>query len=141
MPAEQANDNVQNIAVQGWAGTLAKCSVCHGVTPTLPGPHGILATELKETGGKIPAVTHLDAVYPNPASTEAHVGLLVKEEGKIKVEVFSSTGQYIETIFSSQTTRGTYIIDFNTRNLANGKYTCVMQTGKSKDSKSFIVTR
>ncbi len=141
LPSEQANDNVQNIAIQGWAGTLAKCSVCHGITPTLPGPHGILATEISETGEKIPAASHLDAVYPNPAGVEAHVGLQVKEAGRIKVEVFSSNGQYIETIFSGQTTPGTYKINFNTKNLANGMYTCVMQSGKAKDSKSFIVTR
>ncbi len=36
-------DNVQNIALQGYAGTLNKCSVCHGVTPTDPGPHGVTA--------------------------------------------------------------------------------------------------
>jgi len=144
LPTEQANDNVQNIAIQGWEGTLSKCSVCHGVTPTQPGPHGILAseiTEIKETSGKVPALTHLSAVYPNPASTVAHVEMQVKEAGSIKVEVFSSTGQYIETIFSGPATAGTYKIDFNTLNLSNGTYTCVMHSGKSKDSKSFIVTR
>ena len=141
LPTEQANDNVQNIALQGWSGTLSKCALCHGITPTSPGPHGILATEIKETGGVIPSVTHLEAVYPNPASSEAHVGLLVKEVGSIKVEVFSSTGQFIETIYSGQTTPGTYKIDFSTKNLGNGMYTCVMQSGKLKDTKSFIVTR
>ena len=34
-------DNVQNIALQGYAGTLDKCSVCHGYNPTGPGPHGL----------------------------------------------------------------------------------------------------
>jgi hypothetical protein len=141
LPTEQANDNVQNIAVQGWAGTLAKCSVCHGVTPTLPGPHGILATGVEEISGNIPALTHLNTVFPNPVSSIAHLGLEVKETGIIKVEVFSSTGQYIETIFSAKTTPGEYKIEFNTENLANGVYTCRMQAGKLKDSKSFIVIR
>ena len=36
-------DNVQNIALQGYAGTLNKCVVCHGVAPTAAGPHGIMA--------------------------------------------------------------------------------------------------
>jgi hypothetical protein len=43
LPSGQANDNVQNIALQGFAGTLKTCSVCHGVTPTGAGPHGIFA--------------------------------------------------------------------------------------------------
>ncbi len=43
-PSREANDNVQNIALQGYAGTLNKCSVCHGITPTGAGPHGVVAS-------------------------------------------------------------------------------------------------
>jgi hypothetical protein len=43
LPTVIARDNVQNIALQGFAGTLSDCSVCHGVTPAGAGPHGILA--------------------------------------------------------------------------------------------------
>jgi Dockerin type I domain len=39
-----ARDNVQNIALQGHAGTLDKCIVCHGIVPSGPGPHGILVS-------------------------------------------------------------------------------------------------
>ena len=141
LPTEQANDNVQNTALQGWAGTLKKCSVCHGITPTLPGPHGIMPTGIEDISGKVPEVTHLNAVYPNPASLMAHVGLEVKENGSVRIEVFSSNGKYIETIFSAPITPGVYKIDFNTGNLSNGLYTCILQAGAVKDSKSFIVTR
>ena len=37
-------DNVQQIALQGFPGTLKKCEVCHGVAPTGAGPHGIFAS-------------------------------------------------------------------------------------------------
>ena len=40
VPSSEARDNVQNILLQGYAGTLDKCSVCHGYTPSGPGPHG-----------------------------------------------------------------------------------------------------
>ena len=43
LPSGVARDNVQNIALQGYAGTLNKCQVCHGVTPTGAGPHGLFA--------------------------------------------------------------------------------------------------
>jgi hypothetical protein len=42
LPSSQPNDNVQNIALQGHAGTLKDCTVCHGVVPTGAGPHGIV---------------------------------------------------------------------------------------------------
>ncbi|MFH2034972.1 MAG: dockerin type I domain-containing protein [Candidatus Zixiibacteriota bacterium] len=41
VPSGEARDNVQNIALQGYAGTLNKCEVCHGVVPDGAGPHGI----------------------------------------------------------------------------------------------------
>lgn len=43
-PSRIARDNVQNIALQGYAGTLNKCEVCHGVVPTGAGPHGLYAS-------------------------------------------------------------------------------------------------
>ncbi len=42
-PSIHANDNVRNIKLQGHAGVLAECSVCHTTTSTnyLGGPHGM----------------------------------------------------------------------------------------------------
>jgi hypothetical protein len=41
VPSGEPRDNVQNIALQGYAGTLNNCVTCHGVVPNGPGPHGI----------------------------------------------------------------------------------------------------
>ena len=43
VPSTQPNDNIQNIALQGHAGALDDCSLCHALAPTGPGPHGLLA--------------------------------------------------------------------------------------------------
>ncbi len=43
LPSGNDRDNVQNIALQGYTGTLNNCSTCHGVTPTEAGPHGLFA--------------------------------------------------------------------------------------------------
>jgi hypothetical protein len=45
-PSSHHDDNVQNIALQGYAGTLQECGVCHKsktVTTIMNGPHGIHA--------------------------------------------------------------------------------------------------
>ena len=41
LPTIQPNDNVQNIALQGHAGVLNDCLVCHSQPPTGAGPHNI----------------------------------------------------------------------------------------------------
>lgn len=45
-PTVQPNDNLQNTRLQGFAGALRKCSVCHSVAPSGPGPHGIIDTSM-----------------------------------------------------------------------------------------------
>jgi hypothetical protein len=45
-PTVEGNDNLQNIRLQGFAGTLQTCSVCHATPPTSPGPHGIMNTQV-----------------------------------------------------------------------------------------------
>lgn len=42
LPTVNERDNFQNIALQGFEGTLRRCELCHGVVPTGPGPHGIM---------------------------------------------------------------------------------------------------
>jgi hypothetical protein len=42
LPTSNARDNVQNIALQGFEGTLRRCELCHGVIPASAGPHGIM---------------------------------------------------------------------------------------------------
>ncbi len=39
-PTREANDNLQSIALQGHAGTISECTVCHSSVPGGAGPHG-----------------------------------------------------------------------------------------------------
>ncbi len=52
LPSREANDNLQNITLQGFAGILQVCSVCHGDNPTGGGPHGITPVELTSFSGR-----------------------------------------------------------------------------------------
>jgi hypothetical protein len=47
-PSREPRDNANNVALQGHAGILSDCRVCHTVTPTSPGPHGVLPTAVAE---------------------------------------------------------------------------------------------
>ncbi len=40
LPSREERDNRQNVALQGHAGTLSTCAVCHRGTPDESGPHG-----------------------------------------------------------------------------------------------------
>lgn len=66
LPSGNARDNVQNIALQGYAGTLNNCATCHGFTPDGEGPHGIMASNCCDLPGDAnddATVNIGDAVY------------------------------------------------------------------------------
>lgn len=42
LPSRDADDNLQAIDLQGYAGTIQECTICHLTRPTAPGPHGIM---------------------------------------------------------------------------------------------------
>jgi hypothetical protein len=43
-PSREANDAIKFIALQGYSGTLNKCTVCHSRQPVSAGPHGFKGT-------------------------------------------------------------------------------------------------
>jgi hypothetical protein len=62
-PSREARDNANAVALQGHAGILSDCTVCHGVTPGGPGPHGYHPTGVVET--ELMVGDRLE-VYPSP---------------------------------------------------------------------------
>ncbi len=49
-PSREDNDNVQNVSLQGHAGTLGTCTVCHTSIPGAPGPHGYIPDPMSFPG-------------------------------------------------------------------------------------------
>ncbi len=68
LPTNQPNDNIQNISLQGYAGTLDKCSVCHTTTPSGPGPHGISAPPVTPSPPPSPSHTPPKPKLKSPAN-------------------------------------------------------------------------
>ena len=72
-PSTRAQDNIMPIALQGHAGPIKDCTVCHGQNvPAGPGPHGLLAPGVTPTP-TLPPPTATPApgatVTPQPSAT------------------------------------------------------------------------
>jgi hypothetical protein len=66
-PSREPNDNANNIALQGYAGTLRECAVCHGDgVPQGGGPH---AASLAGVGDEMLRGARLMKAFPNPVRT------------------------------------------------------------------------
>lgn len=90
LPSTESRDNIQVMRLQGWAGTLSDCRVCHGdQAPDGPGPHGMdnpyadratptpTATSTPPPPATPTATPHA-TVTPQATATPANNSLLVR---------------------------------------------------------------
>jgi hypothetical protein len=136
-PSQVANDNVQNIALQGFAGILSDCSVCHGIIPNWPGPHGILVGNIETLSSESDA-TKLNMVYPNPASYEASIDFSVAGKEKVSIEIINSEGKSVIRLLNRLMTSGSYQIDFPVESLQSGIYYARLSSKSSSQSIKFV---
>lgn len=64
VPSREAADNANNLALQGRAGPLSDCAVCHGTVPAGAGPHGMISADV---AAELLAGGRPLALAPNPA--------------------------------------------------------------------------
>ncbi len=121
VPTLQANDNLQNITLQGYPGTLNKCVVCHGVNPTGSGPHGIYATAI-EYDQDLPMESGLGDICPNPVITTTTINFSLSAEAKVTLELFNNEGQYIRKFMDRRLKTGSYSVIINSGEIPAGTY-------------------
>ncbi|MEZ5196757.1 MAG: T9SS type A sorting domain-containing protein [Bacteroidales bacterium] len=115
-------DNIQNIALQGYAGILQECEVCHGVNPSGPGPHGIMATDIKEIDKSVSGSSFIDQIYPNPASGLTYVAFNLDEPAKVNIDVFTISGKKVYTLVKNRLASGKYLAELDASAFGQGVY-------------------
>jgi hypothetical protein len=140
LPSSRAEDNVQNIALQGFSGTLKKCDVCHGYTPSGPGPHGIYAG-IKPVSGNIPVADELLPNYPNPFSYVTHIPFRIMNPGWVNLNVYDLNGKVVLSIVNERLQAGEYNIEAYASHLTPGTYFCMLDVNGHKDSQKLIVIK
>lgn len=97
-PTRVSRDNQVMIDLQGHAGVLSDCQVCHGIVPNGPGPHGLVATGVVEN--EIFDGAERLAVWPSPLSPGVNCTIrlaAVKAEGG-RLLVFDARGRTIRLL-------------------------------------------
>jgi hypothetical protein len=137
-PTNQVNDNLQNIALQGYQGTLNNCLTCHGIIPTGAGPHGLYSSVINYN----PLTQGNDAlmnIWPNPVTSQASIPFSIATKGKVNLSVYDITGKCVRILIDRNLQAGTYNVNFETDNLIHGTYLYVLKTEKSSFTKKMIV--
>jgi len=104
-PSREVNDNEMAMDLQGHAGALSDCTVCHGVIPAGPGPHGMDApSSVNFTPDGVSGLT----VFPSPVG--AGVGVTVRGAARPaapgRLLIFDARGRTVRMLRSTGTADG-----------------------------------
>jgi len=133
LPSENARDNVQNIALQGYSGTLKKCEVCHGYVPAAPGPHGYNPVGIIPISSTVPDRNEILQNYPNPFNYMTNIPYHIKNAGHVTLEIYDISGRKITTLVNDNLQPGEYKAELYTSKLSTGTYICSLNVNGSMD--------
>ena len=141
-PTVQPRDNDQIIALQGFAGKIKNCSVCHGVDMIdFKGPHGFTPTsvEMQNTNsGK----SELGYIYPNPAKGNISIPFSINKNGLVRILITDSKGSQSIILVNEQKPSGDYKSSFDVSKLPNGVYTVSLELNRQTvTSKNLIINK
>ncbi len=92
------------------------------------GNRGVLSTEVSgevtAIGDEqvIPTEFALQQNYPNPFNPGTTISFALKQTGKVKLTVYNSIGQMVQTLINEEMNTGNYSVNFNAANLSSGVY-------------------
>jgi hypothetical protein len=139
LPSREERDNRQNVNLQGFAGTLKDCKVCHGITPPSGGPHGYWPTDAAD----VSATGLLLTASPNPLRANTEIRYRVLDGSPVRLAVFDAGGRAVRTLTRNVQSPGEHTLVWNGnddlgRPVASGVYYCKLETG-GKSAKAKIV--
>jgi hypothetical protein len=139
--SENARDNQQIIALQGYAGILRECSVCHGVNPPYPGPHGYLPTAVEQVNGTVADGLTLDAPRPNPMTNHTVISFNIDKPGKTYLDIIDASGKQVSRLVNENLEKGCYQVTFNDPGFEPGIYFVHLRNNGKTVNQKLILTR
>ncbi|HWA06037.1 MAG TPA: T9SS type A sorting domain-containing protein, partial [Ignavibacteria bacterium] len=140
-PTTQPNDNLQSIRVQGHAGVIDDCMVCHTVPPTGPGPHGITYIGIVKLNEEIPVSYNLYQNYPNPFNPVTVIKFDISKSTFVNLKVFDAIGREVEELVKGDVQSGSYSVEWNAEKYNSGIYFYVLKTDDFTQSRKMIVIK
>ena len=133
LPSREERDNRQNVVLQGYAGTLRSCNVCHGYFPAGPGPHGLLATGFTDETAPAAASVRVSAA-PNPLTTSSEIHYRIVDESRLRLGIYDAAGRLVRLLTSHAQTPGDHVLVWdgrgsNGQRVAPGVYFCRLENG------------
>jgi hypothetical protein len=96
---------------------------------------------ISQIGANVPKSFALHQNYPNPFNPVTKIKFDIAKATNVKIEVFNSLGQAVNTLFNEFKPAGYYETDFNASKLSSGVYFYRLTTDQFVDMKKMVVVK
>lgn len=143
-PSREERDNQVMVDLQGHAGTLSNCSVCHGYTPLNSGPHGMMAVSAVED--EIFNRSNKLKIFPAPFSPGGNVTIMAASSrpSSGRLLVFDARGRTVRLLHGEAAGEGEARIfwdgrDGQGRSVSSGVYFMRWDEGEASSAGKLVV--
>lgn len=95
----------------------------------------------EDKNSEIPTEYVLSQNYPNPFNPATKINFSLKENSHVRLEVFNTLGEKIETLVDEYKNKGNYIVDFNGSKLNSGVYLYRITTGNFEKTMKMLLIK
>jgi len=96
---------------------------------------------VEEISGSVPLQFELMQNYPNPFNPSTNIQFALLQRSFVRLEIFNSLGEKIETLIAEEFDTGTYNYDWNANGLPSGVYFYTLNAGNFIDTKKFVLLK
>jgi hypothetical protein len=93
---------------------------------------------IEEHNSNVQVRTSLN-LYPNPAANGSAVSYTMIKSGSVSLDLFDAAGRLVSNLATGNKVAGTYNVDINTRELANGTYFVILDTEVENVTRSLVI--
>ncbi len=91
--------------------------------------------------GDSPKSYHLTQNYPNPFNPSTKINFSLPQPGRVRLSVFNSLGQEVETLIDKDMIAGDHRVTFNAGNFPSGIYFYRIEAGEYHDVKKMVLLK
>jgi hypothetical protein len=100
-----------------------------------------LAIEKNYNTRVLPDSWTLNQNYPNPFNPLTKIRFTIPQTEKVKIQIFNSVGQLVETLFENELKAGLHEVEFSAYSLPSGLYFYRLQAGHYMNTRKMLLIR
>ncbi len=83
----------------------------------------------------------LEQNYPNPFNPTTNISFSLPNSSDVKIVIFNTLGEVVNTINKNDLTKGTYAIKFSANNLSTGCYFYKLEAGNNISTRKMLLIK